>query len=432
MFNNTENTTPSVYFKSLEIENIRCFKEKQTIDFTDKDGNIAQWTVILGNNNTGKTTLLRCLADMEIQEVPIYDTEVTMLSPKAQWLKSNLSKETIDFDLTLKMFFEKNQETISAYISSEMAPPFEITENGNHIFKNGDLEPFIISGVKDRFFNYKELFLIKYDVLRLPEENATFTDTEKLINAEEWLIKVFVAANLGGLKNGEQRYEKVKNVLIKILPDINDFDIKWKDENPYVEVKSDYGWTRINDLGYGYQTLMAWVVDLAKKMFDRYPNSEKPLEEPAIVLVDEIDLHLHPEWQRKIIQWLTDFFPRTQFIVTAHSPLVVQSAENINVVLLKKEEKRGAVKIEQPDVSNFQGWTVEEILSELMGLDNRIHSDAYLEAMRDFDTALDEDNYQKAKTAYHALDKILHPRSAQRKLMRLQMASLTPLEPSLT
>ena len=56
------------YFTSLEIENFLCFKDKQVLDLSDKNGNPARWTVILGDNGVGKTTLLRCLGCMEIQQ----------------------------------------------------------------------------------------------------------------------------------------------------------------------------------------------------------------------------------------------------------------------------------------------------------------------------------------------------------------------------
>lgn len=62
---NEDTTSKTVYFKSLTIEGINCFKSEQTIGLTDREENSAMWTVVLGNNNTGKTTLLRCLAAME-------------------------------------------------------------------------------------------------------------------------------------------------------------------------------------------------------------------------------------------------------------------------------------------------------------------------------------------------------------------------------
>jgi predicted ATP-binding protein involved in virulence len=256
---------------------------------------------------------------------------------------------------------------------------------------------------------------------------SLFSDDVTLINAEEWLLQTDYAAK-NRAKRAESRLAKIKQVLTSgILPDVSDFRFTTTENlNSFVEVQTDYGWIRFSELGYGYQTTIAWVVDLAKRLFDRYPNSQNPLAEPAIVLVDEIDLHLHPEWQRKIIQFLTNQFPNIQFIVTSHSPLVVQSAKQINLVLLEK--KGDYVSISQPQfkTTTYQGWSVEEILDELMGLGEKTQSETYLALIKQFDEALDKQDYANAKIAYDKLDKILHPESNQRKLLRLQMSSLMP------
>ena len=160
-----------------------------------------------------------------------------------------------------------------------------------------------------------------------------------------------------------------------------------------------------------------------KKMFERYPDSENPLHEPAIVLVDEIDLHLHPEWQRKIIKFVGNIFPNTQFIVTTHSPLVVQSAEEINVIVLQKDGD--SIRVKQSDFFTFKGWSVEEILSELMELGERTKSEDYLKLIKEFDEALDNNNKEQAEKAYNELDKILPPTTHHRKLLKIQMISLT-------
>ncbi|WP_157774740.1 AAA family ATPase [Melittangium boletus] len=134
-----------------------------------------------------------------------------------------------------------------------------------------------------------------------------------------------------------------------------------------VEVKTHFGWVAMRGLSLGYRTLIAWMVDLASRLFERYPNSPNPLAEPAVVLVDEIDLHLHPTWQRELIGHLTERFPSTQFIVTAHSPLVVQSATDANIVVLKRE---GDHVLIDNDVESIRGWRVDQILtSDLFGLE---------------------------------------------------------------
>ena len=71
---------------------------------------------------------------------------------------------------------------------------------------------------------------------------------------------------------------------------------------PKVFFKTPYGDVRLHELSLGYKTLIAWMVDFANGLFDEYPESKDPLAEPAVCLVDEIDLHLHPKFQRTIIQ----------------------------------------------------------------------------------------------------------------------------------
>jgi hypothetical protein len=136
---------------------------------------------------------------------------------------------------------------------------------------------------------------------------------------------------------------------------------------PRVEFKTPYGWVPLRQLGYGYRTMIAWVVDFISRMFDRYPDSPDPLAEPAVVLVDEIDLHLHPKWQRELIGFLTERFPNTQFIVTAHSPLIVQAATDANIALLKREGDHVVIE-NHPET--IPGWRIDQVLtSDLFGLE---------------------------------------------------------------
>lgn len=134
--------------------------------------------------------------------------------------------------------------------------------------------------------------------------------------------------------------------------------------------------------------MIAWVVDLARRLFKRYPESDNPLAEPAVCLVDEIDLHLHPKWQRKIIDFLSDRFPNTQFIVTAHSPLVVQAAQDANIALLKRVEVEDGddyVEIHN-DMEPAGNLRVDQILtSDLYGLESARppQLDALLEERRE-------------------------------------------------
>lgn len=84
----------------------------------------------------------------------------------------------------------------------------------------------------------------------------------------------------------------------------------------------------ITQLSDGYKTMLALVIDLTTRMALANPHLKNPLQAEAIVMIDEVDLHLHPEWQRRVLADLLRVFPQAQFIVTTHSPYIVESINN--------------------------------------------------------------------------------------------------------
>lgn len=222
-----------------------------------------------------------------------------------------------------------------------------------------------------------------------------------------------------------QKYTRVRNLIrhSSLFPNVKDIEIGFdENENSFVYFVTNEGKFRLYDLGYGYQCMFSWLFDFCKKLFDRYPKSNNPFHEPAILLIDEIDMHLHPSWQRSILTELCKMFPMTQFIVTTHSPLLVQSIEKINLYILSKRDQMVDVR-HYPDKS-FQGWTVEEILSDLMGLDDNVRSERYLSLMSKLQNAMNDQNLEKANQLFDELKGILHPESIDREILSMQIEGI--------
>lgn len=93
-------------------------------------------------------------------------------------------------------------------------------------------------------------------------------------------------------------------------------------------MKQEGEWLNIAQLSDGYQTLLGLVIDLSSRMAMANPHLDDPLAAEAVVMIDEVDLHLHPEWQRRVLGDLLATFPHTQFIVTTHSPFIVEALNN--------------------------------------------------------------------------------------------------------
>ncbi len=197
---------------------------------------------------------------------------------------------------------------------------------------------------------------------------SLFDDRADLLDPQEWFLNVDYGSKLAG-EQGKQLSEardRVEKMLIQVLPGVTKLQIiaAGTPQKPQISLQFllHDTWVKLRDLSLGYQTLVVWLTDLASKLYVRYPESENPLAEPAIVLIDEIDLHLHPRWQRELLASLSKIFPNTQFIATAHSPLVVQAAgdEGANVVLLRRE---GDQTVVVTDVEDVRGWRVDQILT---------------------------------------------------------------------
>lgn len=424
----------SAYLSEVTITDFPPFVGQNNVNFTRPDGGYQQWNVILGNNNTGKTTLLKLLSGLSFRE-RIFNEALDETDEEAHF--ETYLEASINFNF--KQFLRNRLRVARWRI---MTGVFDKIIYARDEFVLRESVSLGAAGIDSASAHYSSIFYA-YGLSRRmsssditgstqKENNITplFQDDYELNNAEEWLIQLDYAAK-NGATNAKRVLEKLITVLTNgLLPDvksielISEFDEKTNNVRNYALFDTDYGKVRLKDLGYGYQSMMAWVVDLAKKMFERYPKLDNPLTGAAIVLVDEIDLHLHPDWQRKIISHLSGIFPHTQFIVTAHSPLIVQSAENVNLIILEKGENN-QTHIRQ-EFGTFRGWTVEEILQDLMGLGDRTLSDTYLKLLKDFDEGLDEDNYEKAQAAYDALLPLLHPQSSQRKLLKLQLGAIAP------
>ena len=386
----TQQNSSAIYFTRLEIENIRSFGRRQELSLIDSEGRLAQWTLIVGDNNVGKTTLLQCLARMRpLFILPSDDgnendrqdpVQPELAGEEENTVLESLARSGTDISASLKARLT-DQVSLGKIVKGDFENIFtslcmnriggELVEfkSGGGAPKNLENPPVFAYGAgRHPKTAYSDRFVAAGPINSLFRVEAALSDPEELLFRLEF----------GSLRKNQvakRQLQNLKLMLFELLPDVeNPEDIEVlgppqlhsANGETGVQVKTPTGTVQLNQLSLGYRTMFSLAVDMAWKLLDHYPRSSKPLHEPAIVIIDEIDLHLHPLWQRKVRQHLTEHFPKVQFIATAHSPLMAQNSldENLAVVRLAGEH---AEVLNDPDV--FRDWRLDQIVtSELYGL----------------------------------------------------------------
>ncbi len=390
---------PPVYFSALELENVRCFGAHQVLSLANEDGNPVQWTLILGDNGVGKTTLLQCLAwmrpDRSDEKTGVDSLEPALSSEENSTLNS-LGRIGTDVRTTLKATF-----TVGRNLQDQKVERGEVGGTGTNVTigivwdsKEGRLQraepvgPELHGKSLHDFPSDVAIFAygatrrsgtLKMDRGELSDPIASiFWNSTELYDAEDILLKFDYRAAKSAKEQDKRRLIRIKKVLATILPDVDheeSIDIRGPEilgnpsEPSGVWYKTPYGEVPQSALSLGYQTTLTWIADLALRLYERYPESSDPLSEPAIALIDEIELHLHPRWQRRMMEDLSRCFPAVQFIATAHSPLVAQAVTGGNLAVLRETDGQVSVGMHPESVN---AWRADQILaSDLFGIPSR-------------------------------------------------------------
>lgn len=173
-----------------------------------------------------------------------------------------------------------------------------------------------------------------------------------------------------GFEFPDRQLEAVRKSLESFLPGFQNFSVR-RSPLRMTAFKNEKE-LRIEQLSDGEKGLIALIGDLARRLAIANPESDNSLAEKGVVLIDEIDLHLHPEWQRMIVPRLTEVFPNCQFIVSTHSPQILSHVKPENIFLLK-QEKADNIACVQP--SESYGKNTDRILEDLMNVDARPSSE---------------------------------------------------------
>ncbi len=206
----------------------------------------------------------------------------------------------------------------------------------------------------------------------------------------------------------------VRQAISSMLPEVSDPRTELNPLRFVVSRKSEQGQVEklsLDQLSGGYRIVLALAADLARRMVQGNPHLDDPLTSEAVVLIDEVELHLHPGWQQRILGDLQRTFPNAQFIVSTHSPQVLTTVEPQRIVELAREGDR--IVAGAPAGATY-GAEAGDVLSVVMGVKER-----------------PENEFTKALEQYRYLIREGHWESEEALSLRSSLERMSPYDPAL-
>jgi AAA domain, putative AbiEii toxin, Type IV TA system len=239
--------------------------------------------------------------------------------------------------------------------------------------------------------------------------------------AENWFIQMNSFNDHSNVISSESKgnfelFKKIISVMdsrYKFLKISDDFEIV---------LQTPQGPLNFNQTSSGFQSAFLLLLGVVFGVESLTDGAKAAKDFDGCILIDEVDAHLHPSWQRTIIRKLQEVVPHAQIIATTHSPHVIQSlTEHELVVLTAGPDGLSTVKQISPTPGpyGFQGWTVEEILHSVMGVEDTL-STVRDRAEAAFNDALDNDDVDAAAEPYEELMSMLHPSNPLREIYAMQ------------
>jgi len=314
------------YITAIELHNFRAI-EHLTIEFSAVQENHTPWLVLLGENGIGKSSILKAVAlalmDKEhYKSLNLDASTFVRYGHRSGYVRVHTTAHTTPFQLN----FERGRRTF-VKANNNRLQTILLGYGGTRLLPRGKHRPAPFSGFT-RIENLFDPFL-------------------PLMSAEAWLLALKQKAFGYGAR-------VIKDLLIR------DDETRLIRRSQAVKVKSSSApnGVPLEELSDGYQSMVALGTDIMRVLMKGWELAEKA---QGIVLLDEIDVHLHPRWKMQVTNSLQRAFPRVQFIVTTHDPLCLKGTRSGDVRVLSREEDSSPVCATRVDVP--PGATADQLLT---------------------------------------------------------------------
>lgn len=380
-----------MYVNKIELKNIRGF-EDLNFNLARPDGTYAGWTVFTGDNGSGKSSLLKAVAVALTGK----DTARSLQPSFHRWIREGAAEHEGRIELTIapqkgvddfsgggKTAYKNfpativlrnvGKETTTEVIDSQKTARRGLWSTDAHGWFSCGYGPF------------RRVFGASPEATRLMVGATTerfvtmFQEAASLFEVDQWL------RNLSHKKlEGKTTESAHLDLLLEILRDDlmpNQITVDRVDSDG-LWLKDRHGlqlaWSDMSD---GYRAALALLADILRHLISAYgidglaekdADGKLRIVKGGVVMIDEIDAHLHPEWQREIGFWLKQHFPNIQFLVTTHSPIICQAADENGLFVLPEpggdEKPRALTQQEYNTVITSRPDTI--LLTAAFGLQN--------------------------------------------------------------
>jgi hypothetical protein len=396
-----------MHIREIHIENVRCFGEKEQgvhLDLTRPDGSLAGWTVLAGRNGSGKSTLLKAIA----LSVAGPGRAPSLQTSFVDWIREGQSAARVSTVLASGSSLQTPAK-FTTRIEWRRVPggeepdlqgastldPLKLPYQGP--WSSNPAGWFIAGYGPFRRLGYRD----DYSRRSLASLTSLFDEDVTLAESIQWLqyihaVRLELKAASDDPKLGTQMQaqanglnELCDNVLALLndglLPEGVSID---RLDTAGLWVKQNGVSLRLRNLSDGYRAAVTLAFDIVRWMnhyyggnlnIQRCDHDGKTVVQvlhEGVVLIDEVDAHLHVSWQQRIGFWLKEHFPKVQFIVTTHSPFICQAADPKGLIRLPAPDSNEPVAHVSDDLFNtvVYGDADDAVMTALFGLE-RPHSD---------------------------------------------------------
>ncbi len=336
----------------LELKHFRCFPYlRLELDPSSTSTLDGHWTCLAGINGSGKTAILQAISLALLGHPTTHELGEGLLA-RTRRLENG---HHMDAEINLWCRDDQGDQYVSLRVS-----------------ENGTTSEHYDRGMRAFWDRVRSSVVLAYGATRNLSEfldsrhHNTSEETQRQITLFDPLARLMSAETLLQSQPPDSAFTPLfKQLVAAVFGE----EIQLSAQGDGMRFTVEDAPVLAVDLPDGFRSSVAWLADLCEAWCQKFPEqaeNARPEDIEAIVLLDEIDLHLHPSLQRRLVPALRKALPRVQWIVTTHSPLVLSSFDRNEIIALDRREPSGVRELDR----QILGWTTDAVINWLMGAES--------------------------------------------------------------